>query len=93
MESKEKKLISGRKGEDLFFVLLNRQVILGKTRKLLEEAEIFGKYTPLLPLGVMEKNKVMPDEEYGDMIVNTFGKLSSPFKKYCRQNIIGSRAT
>lgn len=35
-------------------------------------------------LSTMEKNKVMPDEEFGDMLVNVFGKLSGPFKKYCR---------
>eukprot|EP00088_Acartia_fossae_P000659 TRINITY_DN10264_c0_g1_i1.p1 TRINITY_DN10264_c0_g1~~TRINITY_DN10264_c0_g1_i1.p1 ORF type:complete len:418 (+),score=81.81 TRINITY_DN10264_c0_g1_i1:39-1292(+) len=32
----------------------------------------------------MEENKIIPDEEMGDMIINIFGKLSEPFKKYCR---------
>jgi len=32
----------------------------------------------------MEKNGVMPDEEFGDMILLVFGKISNPFKKYCR---------
>jgi len=35
-------------------------------------------------LDTMEKNKVIPDEEMGDMLINIFGKLSTPFKKYCR---------
>jgi signaling intermediate in Toll pathway protein len=32
----------------------------------------------------MEKHNIIPDEEFGDMILNTFGKISQPFKKYCR---------
>jgi len=32
----------------------------------------------------MEKNKVMPDEEMGDIILNVFGKYATPYKRYCR---------
>merc|ERR1712059_21992 len=32
----------------------------------------------------MEQNKVMPDEETGDIILNIFGKYSTPYKRYCR---------
>jgi len=32
----------------------------------------------------MELNKVMPDEEMGDIILNVFGKYSTPYKRYCR---------
>jgi len=32
----------------------------------------------------MRKWNVMPDEEFGDMILNAFGRHSQPFKKYCR---------
>ena len=32
----------------------------------------------------MEKNKVIPDEEMGDIILNVFGKYATPYKRYCR---------
>ena len=32
----------------------------------------------------MELNKVLPDEEMGDIILNVFGKYSTPYKRYCR---------
>ena len=32
----------------------------------------------------MELNRVMPDEEMGDIILNVFGKYSTPYKRYCR---------
>lgn len=32
----------------------------------------------------MERNRIIPDEETGDMILNVFGKYSTPFKRYCR---------
>ena len=32
----------------------------------------------------MELNKVIPDEETGDIILNVFGKYSTPYKRYCR---------
>ena len=32
----------------------------------------------------MELNKVIPDEEMGDIILNVFGKYSTPYKRYCR---------
>ena len=32
----------------------------------------------------MENNKVMPDEEMGDIILNVYGKYSTPYKRYCR---------
>jgi len=32
----------------------------------------------------MEKNGVIPDEEFGDIVLLIFGKISNPFKKYCR---------
>ena len=32
----------------------------------------------------MEKNKVIPDEEIGDIILNVFGKYATPYKRYCR---------
>jgi len=32
----------------------------------------------------MERAKVIPDEETGDMLLNIFGKYSTPFKRYCR---------
>ena len=32
----------------------------------------------------MEKNKVMPDEEMGDIVLNVFGKYATPYKRYCR---------
>lgn len=32
----------------------------------------------------MELNKVIPDEETGDLILNIFGKYSIVFKRYCR---------
>jgi len=32
----------------------------------------------------MELNKVIPDEEMGDIILNIFGKYATPYKRYCR---------
>jgi len=32
----------------------------------------------------MERNKVIPDEEMGDLILNVFGKYGTPYKRYCR---------
>ena len=32
----------------------------------------------------MELNKVIPDEEMGDIILNVFGKYATPYKRYCR---------
>jgi len=32
----------------------------------------------------MEKNKVIPDEEMGDILLNVFGKYATPYKRYCR---------
>jgi len=32
----------------------------------------------------MEINKVIPDEEMGDLILNIFGKYATPYKRYCR---------
>ena len=32
----------------------------------------------------MELNKLIPDEEMGDIILNVFGKYSTPYKRYCR---------
>lgn len=32
----------------------------------------------------MERNKVIPDEEMGNILLNTFGKYGTPFKRYCR---------
>jgi len=32
----------------------------------------------------MEKNKLIPDEEMGDIVLNIFGKYSTPYKRYCR---------
>ena len=32
----------------------------------------------------MELNKVIPDEEMGDIVINVFGKYSTPYKRYCR---------
>jgi len=32
----------------------------------------------------MESNKIIPDEETGDIILNVFGKYSTPYKRYCR---------
>jgi len=32
----------------------------------------------------MERNKVIPDEEMGDLILNIFGKYATPYKRYCR---------
>ena len=32
----------------------------------------------------MELNKVIPDEEMGDIVLNVFGKYSTPYKRYCR---------
>jgi len=32
----------------------------------------------------MERNKVIPDEEMGDIMLNVFGKYATPYKRYCR---------
>lgn len=32
----------------------------------------------------MESNKIIPDEETGDLLLNVFGKYSTPYKRYCR---------
>eukprot|EP00092_Neocalanus_flemingeri_P033981 GFUD01036949.1.p1 GENE.GFUD01036949.1~~GFUD01036949.1.p1 ORF type:complete len:414 (+),score=96.86 GFUD01036949.1:55-1296(+) len=32
----------------------------------------------------MEQNKVIPDEEMGDILLNVFGKYATPYKRYCR---------
>jgi len=32
----------------------------------------------------MERNKVIPDEELGDLLLNIFGKYGTPYKRYCR---------
>jgi len=32
----------------------------------------------------MERNKVIPDEELGDLLLNIFGKYATPYKRYCR---------
>ena len=34
----------------------------------------------------MEKNKVIPDQELGDILKNIFGIYSSPYKKYARMS-------
>jgi len=42
-------------------------------------------------IATMNKNEIIPDEEMGDMILNIFGKISSPFKAYCRQMYWGPK--
>ena len=32
----------------------------------------------------MEINKVIPDEEMGNILLNVFGKYATPYKRYCR---------
>jgi len=45
----------------------------------------------LVLLSKMGKNKLIPDEELGHMILNTFGKISRPFQKYCRMMYWGPK--
>ena len=35
-------------------------------------------------MGQMEENRVIPDEEFGNMLENIFGMNSDPFKKFMR---------
>lgn len=49
----------------------------------------FGHYPKqqncaLQVLTQMAENSVIPDEEFGEIIKNTFGTRSGPFRKYCR---------